>query len=64
VREARLSENAWGPWHVAVVFSPGEEPHLWARSGLAQARRARLSEKSRDQKPTLLDVSPKRGPVA
>ncbi|QCD90368.1 hypothetical protein DEO72_LG4g1323 [Vigna unguiculata] len=25
-------------------FSPGEEPHLWARGCLAQARRARLSE--------------------
>ncbi|QCE15671.1 hypothetical protein DEO72_LG11g2683 [Vigna unguiculata] len=45
-------------------FSPSEEPHLWARVGLAQARRARLSENSRNQQPPLLAFSPKRGPVA
>ncbi|QCE04290.1 hypothetical protein DEO72_LG8g2326 [Vigna unguiculata] len=47
-----------------VTSCSGEVPHLWARGGIAQARRARLSEKSRDQQPTLLAVSPKRGPVA
>ncbi|QCE13652.1 hypothetical protein DEO72_LG11g647 [Vigna unguiculata] len=29
-------------------LSPGEEPHLWARGGLAQARRARLSEHAKN----------------
>ncbi|QCD94567.1 hypothetical protein DEO72_LG5g2651 [Vigna unguiculata] len=29
-------------------LSPGEEPHLWTRGGLAQARRARLSERSKN----------------
>jgi len=29
-------------------FSPGEGSHFWARGGLAQARRARLSENSRN----------------
>jgi len=29
-------------------FSPSEEPNVWARGGLAQARRARLSKHAKN----------------
>jgi len=49
---------------VLLSCSSGERPHLWAKSSLAQARRSRPSENSRNLQGYLLAVSPKRGPVA
>jgi len=45
-KRARLSENAGEPEARRCSCSPGEEPHLWARGDLAQARRARLNKNS------------------
>ena len=45
-RGALLSENSWELQVCRYSCSPSEEPHIWAKSGLAQARRARLSESS------------------
>ncbi|QCE10355.1 hypothetical protein DEO72_LG10g1585 [Vigna unguiculata] len=49
-RGARLSEISWEPDAFCCSYSSSEEPHLWARDGLAQARRARPSESSQNAK--------------
>jgi len=54
-----VRSDAWELEACRCSCSPGEEPHLWARGGLAQARRARLSEKS--QKPMFHCLSPRLG---
>ncbi|QCE00628.1 hypothetical protein DEO72_LG7g1918 [Vigna unguiculata] len=63
-RDARLSENAWELDVCRYSCSPGEEPHLWARSGLAQAREG--SPKRVCEKPPkiFVAISPKQGSAA
>ncbi|QCD86716.1 hypothetical protein DEO72_LG6g1561 [Vigna unguiculata] len=53
-----------GAYCGSLGCGPGERPHLWAKSSLAQARRSRPSENSRTLLCFLLAVSPKRGLVA
>ncbi|QCE13673.1 hypothetical protein DEO72_LG11g668 [Vigna unguiculata] len=45
---SRSGEKSWEPDACHYSCSPGEEPHLWARGGLAQARRACPSENSQN----------------
>ncbi|QCD89223.1 hypothetical protein DEO72_LG4g164 [Vigna unguiculata] len=52
------------PSKLSLSCSSGERPHLWAMSSLAQARRSRPSENSRNLQGSLLTVSPKLEPVA
>ncbi|QCD90238.1 hypothetical protein DEO72_LG4g1193 [Vigna unguiculata] len=47
-RGTRLSENSWEPGTFHCSCSSGEEPHLWARGGLAQVRKAHPSENSQN----------------
>ncbi|QCD95991.1 hypothetical protein DEO72_LG6g692 [Vigna unguiculata] len=63
-RGSRLRENSWEPDVFCFSCSSGEGPHLWMKSSLAQARRSRPSENSRNLQGSLLAVSPKREPVA
>jgi len=45
-------------------LSPDKESHLWARGGLAQARKAHISERSQNLPGASVASSPKRESVA
>ncbi|QCD94124.1 hypothetical protein DEO72_LG5g2203 [Vigna unguiculata] len=58
--QARLVET--GQVHTSAIAQV--QSSCLSEGGIAQARRARLSENTRNQQPSLLAVSPKRGPIA
>ncbi|QCD79394.1 hypothetical protein DEO72_LG1g3034 [Vigna unguiculata] len=47
-KKCSLKRERVGALVCCCCLSPSEEPHLWARGGLTQARRARLSEHSQN----------------